>query len=50
MSVIGTAICDTLNLYMLTSLCVILSLSGRRLVSATFTCINVEFYLNKILF
>lgn len=37
-SVIGTAICDTLNLYMLTSLCVILSLSGRRLVSATFTC------------
>lgn len=49
MSVIGTAICDTLNLYMLTSLCVILSLSGRRLVSA-FTCKNVEFYLNKILF
>lgn len=50
MSVIGTAICDTLNLYMLTSLCVILSLSGRGLVSATFTCKNVEFYLNKILF
>lgn len=26
------------------------TMSGRRLVSATFICKNVEFYLNKILF